>query len=128
MITFEKWCLLNDKQPIPASPTLISRFIEDVAGMGIERVWEAVQEISRAHYLIGLPDPTLGAGLVTNAINKLSGVQPPRSWTKEMQTRFLSLPFDVQNEIGRREAERDAVLRRAQNEVAELKKHAAVAA
>src|ERR1700738_88056 len=95
---FENYCALHGVQAVPASPTTIARFINEIAEIGIDRVWEAVQEISSATYKIGLPDPTLGAGLVTSAINAISKIDPPRSWPREQWARFLSLPYDIQRQ------------------------------
>lgn len=122
MTAFEKWCLLRGAQPIPASPTSIAKFISEVAELGIARVWDAVVEISHGHRDIGLPDPTLGIGIVTAEINKISEIKPPHSWKKEEQHRFMSLPYDLQCEILRRETERERELRRLQNTVADLKR------
>jgi len=114
---FENWCALNGRlQPIPASPTTISSFVRSIAPLGIDKVFAAVQEISRAHYTIGLPCPCSGPGLVTSAINAVSKVTPPRSWSKPMQAQFMHLPWDVQSCIVKRETERDQEVRRSQNE------------
>jgi hypothetical protein len=119
---FTKWCMLNGMQAIPASPTTISRFINGIAELGISRVFEEVQSISRAHYTIGLPDPTLGSGLVTSAINAISNITPPRSWSGPLKVRFLSLPYDIQKQIAEREAEREKTVRKAFNERDEARK------
>jgi hypothetical protein len=119
---FENYCTLHGFQAVPASPTTISRFINGIAELGVERVWAEIQSISRKHYTIGLPDPTLGAGLVTSAINAISKIDPPRSWPREQSARFLSLPYDIQRQIIVRETERDKAVRKAQNEAADLRK------
>jgi hypothetical protein len=89
--------------------------------MGISKVWRAVQEISRTHYVIGLADPTLG-GPVAIAMNEISKIAPPRSWPKEEQIRFLTLPYDIQVTIEKRERDRDNQVRTLQNEFANLKR------
>lgn len=121
MKLFSDYCALRGEQAIPASPTIIARFIKDIAPMGIDRVWPAVLEISRAHYVITLPDPTLSYP-VTTAINELSGIEPPRSWPDPEKARFLTLPYDIQLTISKREADRDKQIRQMQNEFAKLKK------
>lgn len=118
---FTDWAAINRVQEIPANPTHIARFISDIARLGIERVWASVQEISRAHYTIGLADPTLGSGLVTDALNAISKVAPPRSWPKADQARFMTLPWDMQTVILKRESERDRAVRLAQNEAGVLR-------
>jgi hypothetical protein len=118
---FQDWCTLNGMQAIPASPTTISRFINSIAPLGIEKVFEAVQEISRAHYTIGLPCPCSGPGLVTRAVNAVSKIEAPRSWPAELKAQFMHLPWDVQTQILKRETERDLAVRKAQNEAGEAR-------
>jgi hypothetical protein len=110
MTMWGKWCSLHGHQPMPASPTMIARFIAELAPLGISEVWPAVLEISRAHYCIGLPDPTVSAPVVTE-INKISGISPPRSWPAEDQIRFRTLPYDLQLIVSKREADRDRQIR-----------------
>lgn len=121
MPMFENWCVLNGLKPHQASPTIVARFVSDIAPLGISKVWRAVQEISRTHYIIGLADPTLG-GAVAAAVNEVSKIAPPRSWPKEEQARFLTLPYDVQVTIEKRERDRDNQVRAMQNEFAKLRK------
>jgi hypothetical protein len=121
MEMFAKWCSLRGEQAIPASPTIIARFVKDVAPMGIDRVWPAILEISRAHYVITLPDPTLSYP-VTTAINELSKIEPPRSWPAEEKTRFMTLPFDIQSVLLKRQNDFDREVKRLQNEFAKLRK------
>jgi hypothetical protein len=123
MNTWKNWCALRGEQPIPASPTIIANFIKDIAPLGIDRVWPAVLEISRAHYTVGLPDP-VSSYPVTQAMNDLAKIPPPRSWPAEERLRFLTLPFDLQRIISKREADRDRQIRHMQNEFAQLKKEA----
>jgi len=123
MKMFENWCLLSGEKVQHATPAVVARFVNDIAPMGISKVWRAVQEISRTHQKIGLSDPTLG-GPVAVAINKISGIKPPRSWPKEEQNLFLSLPYDIQITIEKRERDRDKQIRTMQNEFAKLKKEA----
>jgi hypothetical protein len=121
MEMFERWAALNGLKAHGASPTTIAKFVADIASMGISRVWRAVQEISRAHYVIGLADPTLG-GPVAAAVNEISKITPPRSWPKEEQIRFLTLPYDVQLIVEKRERDRDNQVRAMQNEFAAIKR------
>jgi hypothetical protein len=121
MKMFEDWCLLNGEKAHLASPAVVARFVKDIAPMGISKVWRAVQDVSRTHYTIGLADPTLG-GPVAAAINEISRIAPPRSWPKDEQIRFLTLPYDIQITIEKRERDRDNQVRALQNEFATLKK------
>jgi hypothetical protein len=121
MNMFEKWCALKGQKPFGASPDIVARFVGDIAPMGIAAVWEAVQEVSRAHYMHGLASPCDG-GPVAAAINEIAKIDPPRSWPAEEKHRFLTLPYDIQSYLARRQAADDALIRKLQNQIAELKK------
>lgn len=114
---FVKWCELNGVEPRPAAPANVARFIVDCAPLGIERLWPAVQEISRLHVDVGLADPTLG-GAAADAISDLAKIDPPRSWPADHKRRFKSLPYDLQAYVAAHELQREKALRRAQNEAA----------
>jgi hypothetical protein len=121
---FARWCELNGAGFCPAAPATVARFVRDCAALGIERLWPAVQEISRLHASLGLADPTLG-GAVAAAINALANLAPPRSWPDERKQRFESLPYDLQLFVAEHEARREKALRRAQNEAALAKQRLA---
>jgi len=114
---FARWCELNGASFCPASPAAVARFVADCASLGIERLWPAVQDISRAHASLGLADPTLG-GAVAAAISDVAGISPPRSWPDDRKQRFKSLPYDLQVYVADHEARREKAVRRAQNEAA----------
>lgn len=114
---FAKWCELNGATWCPAAPSDVARFVIDGASLGIERLWPAVQEISKAHSSLGLADPTLG-GVAAAAINEVGGISPPRSWPADRKQRFMSLPHDLQVYVAVHEVQREKALRRAQNEAA----------
>src|SRR6478735_8945483 len=46
-------------------------------------------------------------------------IEPPRSWTKEEKAEFATYPREAQEKIARREQDREAALRKGQNEHAE---------
>jgi hypothetical protein len=114
---FARWCELNGASWCPAAPADVAKFVTDCGSLGIERLWPAVQEISKAHTSLGLADPTLG-GVAATAISDVAGILPPRSWPNERKRRFKSLPYDVQAYLASHEVQRDKAVRRAQNEVA----------
>ena len=117
---FARWCELNGVSPYPAAPAAVARFIIDCAALGIERLWPAVQEISKAHVARGLADPTLG-GVAAIAISDIAGIAPPRSWPADRKQRFKLLPYDLQVYIAAHEAQREKALRCAQNAAAAIK-------
>jgi hypothetical protein len=128
---FAKWAALNGVQALPASPAAVAavaKFVHDISYLGAERVWDEIMQIRREHWVRNLADPCIGMGPVSEAMNRISKVVAPRSWRAEAKEEFMWLPYPVQLEIVRRDAEREREMRRAQNEVAEMKKHATVAA
>jgi hypothetical protein len=114
---FAKWCELNGLSACPAAPAAVARFVSDCAALGIERLWPALQEISKMHADLGLADPTLG-GVVADAIDRVARVAPPRSWPDDHKSRFKALPYDLQVYVAAHETQRERVIRRAQNEAA----------
>ena len=114
---FVKWCELNGVSSSPAAPIDVARFVSDCSALGIERLWPAVQEISKLHVSLGLADPTLG-GAVAAALSNIAGIDPPRSWPDDRKQRFRSLPYDLQVYVEAHERQRERALRRAQNEAA----------
>jgi hypothetical protein len=114
---FARWCELNGASCYPAAPAAVARFVADCASLGIERLWPAVQEISKAHVSMGLADPTLG-GVAAAAINAIAGIDPPRAWPNDRKQRFKSLPYDMQVYVAAHEARREKEIRRAQNDAA----------
>jgi hypothetical protein len=121
MNLFERWCVINNHQTFGASPAIVTKFVNDISPMGIAAVWDAVQEVSRMHYVHGLSSPFDG-GQVAAAINELAGIPPPRSWPRDEQNRFKTLPYDIQLIISKREQDRDNQVRTMQHEFARLKK------
>ncbi|WFU83774.1 hypothetical protein QA645_13820 [Bradyrhizobium sp. CIAT3101] len=114
---FVRWCELHDVIACPATPSSVARFVIDCASLGVDRLWPAVQEISRMHASLGLADPTLG-GPAAAAMSAAAAVVPPRSWPGRFKERFRTLPYDIQAYLAAHETQRERALRRAQNEAA----------
>jgi hypothetical protein len=117
---FARWCELNGVYSFPAAPAAVAKFVTDCASLGIERLWPAVQEISKLHVSHGLADPTLG-GAAAAAISDVAGIAPPRSWPNDLKQRFKSLPYDLQVYVAAHEEQREKALRRAQNAAAGIR-------
>lgn len=118
--TFDKWCKLNDAQSMQAPPATIAKFVADVSHLGIEKIWPMIGEISRAHYLIGLADPTLG-GAVSAAINAIAKIEPPQSWPAPLRVRFQTLPYDLQAYLAMQEKQQRGVITKALQDAAEAR-------
>lgn len=119
--TFDKWCKLNDRSPMPAAPATVAQFVADVAALGIEKIWPMIGEISRAHYMIGLADPTLG-GAVSAAINEIARIEPPKSWPAPLRLRFPILPYDLQAYLAMQDKQQRGVIAKAFQDAAEARK------
>jgi hypothetical protein len=115
--TFVRWCELNNLAPCPATPSSVARFVEDCASLGVNRLWAALQEISRMHASLDLADPTHG-GPAADAMSIVAAIPPPRSWPQRFKDRFGGLPYDIQAYLADHETQRERALRRAQNEAA----------
>jgi hypothetical protein len=122
---FARWCELNGASFCPAAPAVVAKFVIDCASLGIDRLWPAVQDISRMHVALGLADPTLG-GVAAAAINNVAGIAPPRCWPSDRKQQFKSLPYDLQVYVAAHETQREKALRRAQNEAAHARRQFAV--
>ncbi len=117
---FIRWC---DDQGLPwrpASPAVIAKFVLGFTKLG-SLLMDEIRSISAAHCSTGLPDPC-ASWQVSEALCRLTKVEPPRSWPKAEQHVFLLLPVEIQKYLIPRERDRDATVRRLQTEVAELKK------
>lgn len=121
---FARWCELNGICFCPAAPAGVARFVRDCASLGIERLWPALQDISKMHVALGVADPTLG-GDVAAAVSDIGGIAPPRSWPNDRKQRFNSLPYDLQVYVAAHEASRERAIRRAQNEAANARQQLA---
>jgi hypothetical protein len=120
MNLFERYCALHGHKSYGAVPAIVAQFVADIAPIGIEQVWEALRDVSRMHYVHGLPDPTVGE-TVTAALNSIAKVDFPR-WPKELRERFEMLPHEIQHWLARRQAHDDKLIRNLQRETAELRK------
>jgi hypothetical protein len=121
---FAKWCELNGVSFCPVAPAVVAKFVTDCASLGIDRLWPAVQDISKMHVALGLADPTLG-GVAAAAVNDVAAIALPRSWPSDRKQQFTSLPYDLQVFVAAHEAQREKALRRAQNEAASARQRLA---
>lgn len=119
---FGKWCITKGVQCLPASPVHVVAFIRDCEPLiPIDKIWQAVQEISQSHISNGFADPTAG-GPVAAAINAIAKIDPPRSWPNAEKARFKSLPYDLQVYFAAHEGRRDKAIKRSLNEAGKLRR------
>jgi hypothetical protein len=108
----------------PAKPASVAAFVIDRHSDGVpaQQILALLEAISAAHNYHGsLADPC-AAQIVRQALSETIHIEPPRSWSRADRELFIALPPDVRSVLARREQERDAALRRAQNALAEEKK------
>jgi hypothetical protein len=120
---FSHWCVSKGVPSLPAKPYTIAAYIISRQGLGVAetKVRSTIEAIERAHDIAGLPNP-VATFAVRFALSKYATIEPPRSWDKHGKLLFAGLPLEVQATVAAREQNREANLRRGQNEIAELKK------
>ncbi len=115
---FERWCIPRRIQPMPVAPTHVAAFVKDShPTLPIEKIWEAVQEVSQSHLANGFADPTAG-GIVAQVINEIASIDPPRCWKKSDHDLFHQMAYPLQRRVVDRENRRDLEVRRLQTELA----------
>jgi hypothetical protein len=107
----------------PARPTTEAAYVlhEHAEGTSAQQILALLDSIAAFHDHHGLANPVATA-VVRLALDDVIRIEPPRSWPKEDKVLFATLPPDIRSVIARREQERDASLRRKQNELAEQTK------
>jgi hypothetical protein len=112
------WCKEAGVRHAPAKPWCVAAFILDRHRHGADeqQIHAVLGAITRLHDRFGLANPV--AGPVHAALYRIFEIYPPRSWPKEDKALWATLPALVRHRITSREAERDAGLRKKQNELA----------
>lgn len=132
------WCRDKSVRHAPAKPWSVAAYVLDRYRGNIveEQIFTELAAIQRLHDKFGLASPVCTAPVQT-ALEKIAVLEharkidageksptpnfAPRSWTKDAQRAFWSLPPFIKAAVGRREAERETYVRRLQNEVAAMK-------
>jgi len=118
---FAGWCEREREAFCPASPAAVARFVGEHAGLGVERLWQALLDISSTHVALGLTDPT-AAPSVALAVDAVANLPPPQSWPDPWKRRFKALPHDLKVFIADHETRRERSLRRSQHALAHANK------
>ncbi|ABQ37718.1 hypothetical protein BBta_5770 [Bradyrhizobium sp. BTAi1] len=118
---FAHWCEREQETFCPASPATVARFAREHAGLGVDRLWQALHDISNTHLTLGLADPTAGPA-VALVVDEAAGVSPPQSWPAAWKQRFKALPHDLKVFIAGHEKGREKSLRRTQHALAHANK------
>jgi hypothetical protein len=118
---FGGWCEGNGVRSFPAQPASIAQFVLDRAVAGSKRAIEFVAAISEFYSTRGLPNPA-ATSIVAAALERAGDAVPPRSWPKGLKAEFARLPATLKVYVVGHDAQRERVLRRAQNEAALAKR------
>jgi hypothetical protein len=126
VLGFIRFCEERGVRFAPARVETVASFIvwQRDLGVPIERTVEVLTGIERLHDAGQLANP-VQTRLVRSLLVGTDEIKPPRSWRKEEQQMFATLPEPIKAVIARRENERETVLRRTQNEAAALRKSVA---
>jgi hypothetical protein len=120
---FSDWCNSKGVPFLPAQPSTVAAYIrfENKSGANFQRIFETVRAIEQAHDAAGASNPCATMA-VRHELGTLYHIDAPRSWPKADRPLFNTLPIEVRAVIERRAEQDSKVLRRLQNEAAELRK------
>ncbi len=120
MTAFITWAKASGKPHLPASMADVAAFVADMKAMPPDWLATQLRAVDEEHERLGYAPPCRST-LVTELINKLYPIDPPRSWQAEMKDAFRRLPLLLQLYVAAHEKRREKEIRRAQNEAAELR-------
>jgi hypothetical protein len=117
---WDSWAKARGIRNVPASPSALALWVrsELEAGISGEQILKQVRAISKMHDFYGLADPT-----VCRIVQAEMPMQflLPRSWARDDAAIWHQIPPAAQEIIVQRADEASKVLRRAQNETADLR-------
>jgi hypothetical protein len=121
---FADFCRKQEVRSLPAKPATVAAYLADeiAQGMDVQHALALLAAIEAAHDHAGLANPVRTA-VARQVLDGVVKVEPPRSWPAADKAEFALLPPEIREVIAKREQERDRALRRAQNELAEERKH-----
>jgi hypothetical protein len=110
--SFVQNCQRRGIRPFPASPAACADWLNSLPEEAVE---EACNTLVAIHNSVGASNPVATIACATVLSRKLRA-ECPRSWSNEDKQCFVLLPRETQVILTRRENERDAALRKKQNE------------
>ena len=121
LIPFLQWCQQQKVKAVPARPTTCAAYAQYQQDQGVDRqlIAERLEAIAALHEAASLGNPT--ATSVVRMVTGGSTIEAPRSWTGDEKQLFKELPPEIQTVVARREANRERVMRQAQNEAGDLR-------
>ena len=120
------WAAGKSVRKCPAKPHVVAVFVTEQSQLGAtsQHILATIEAITALHDHHGLSNPCATA-IVDAALGQVLKVEPPRSWNKDEKAEWVKLPPLVREAISRRERDRDAALRRAQNKEARIRHNGA---
>jgi hypothetical protein len=105
------WCRAKGiDHAFPVRPHVLAVYLIENEALGIGELMRVVDSVSAFHVHQNASDPTLSP-LVTAALDRVSPINPPRSWDAEHRAMWQRLPRDLQIYAVAREQERDRALK-----------------
>jgi hypothetical protein len=114
---FADWCKERGVRPLPAAPATIAAFVRDLRP---EEIPAVLADIEALHSNANLANP-IATTPVRAVLQEILKLDPPR-WNKPEQLLWAALPPEVRGVISRRDKQTSTLIRRLQNENADLKK------
>ena len=123
LANFAKFCAAHGVSECPAAPVVIAAWIRSERAIGIEseRVLATLAALAKAHDVAGLANPICTHAVRAACEEFLDTSEAPQSWNKEERYLWAVLPPDIRTVISRRDRQQCLVVRRVQNETAELR-------
>jgi hypothetical protein len=120
---FAEWAKSRGIRYLPCAPASAAAFCraESAVGVPAERIVRTLEAIQAMHDNAGLANPIATASVRTE-LARILDIPAPRSWPTADKLKWNSIPPEIQAVISRRDAQDSKVLRRLQNENAELRK------
>jgi hypothetical protein len=120
---FQRWARDRGVKAMPPAPAVVAAWIKSESESGIDTQQivlcvEALQKVCDSYLL---PSPVATA-VVRAELGAVLQTQPPRSWPNSDKLKFHSLPPEIKQVISKRDQQDSQVLRRLQNELAEIRK------
>jgi hypothetical protein len=120
---FVSFCKQNGLRYVPSAPATVAGFIraEYTAGATPEMILKTLDAIEILHSQANAANP-VACPAPRAALADILKIDGPRSWTKAERLVFAGLPIEVQAIIQRHAKLDSDAVRRAQNQLAELRK------
>ena len=117
LAVFIMWCEQRGVRYLPATPSVIATFVQEIAHRGDDFVLSVLAAIRRGHVNLNTADPTASRPVHFVLEKILKTDLAPRSWPAIEKTLWATLPAPTRKIIARREAERENDFRQKQNEL-----------